>query len=64
MRTFGFLLIALFAVGCSGDQTITAKDKSELKDNLNKPVDVEKIRAEYNKNKPAETGIQPAKDEM
>jgi predicted ATP-grasp superfamily ATP-dependent carboligase len=64
MRAFGFLLIALFAVGCSGDATISAKDKSELKDNLNKPVDVDKIRAEYYKNKPAETGVQPAKDGM
>jgi PBP1b-binding outer membrane lipoprotein LpoB len=65
MRALGVTIIAILAVGCSQEsQSMTKKDENTLKGNLNSPVDVAKIRAEYNKNKPAETGIRPANDGM
>ncbi|MFZ4507182.1 MAG: hypothetical protein ACOYON_05730 [Fimbriimonas sp.] len=57
------LLVLASLVGCNQD-SMAAQEKETLKGNLNKPVDVEKIRADYNKNKPAETGPKAATDGM
>jgi hypothetical protein len=51
-----FAGVALGLVGCSGSDTMPEKDKETLKSNLNTPVDVEKIRSEYAKQKGNQTG--------
>jgi len=44
------LLIAAFGVvGCSGGSEMSEKETKTLESNLTSPVDVDKIRAEYNK---------------
>jgi len=48
--------LALGLVGCSGGDSLPEKDKEVLKNNLNSPVDVEKVRSEYAKEKGNQTG--------
>lgn len=48
--------VVLGLVGCSGSDAMPAKDKDTLQSNLNTPVDVEKVRAEYAKEKGNQTG--------
>jgi len=57
-RYFTLLLagVVLGLVGCSGSDAMPEKDKDALKSNLNSPVDVEKIRSEYAKEKGNQTG--------
>lgn len=45
------------AIGCSsGGGELKAADKDTLKSNLNSPVNVEKVRADYAKQNGTETG--------
>ncbi len=46
----------MVATGCSQEEAMKPKDADTLKNNLNSPVDVEKVRAEYAKEKGATTG--------
>jgi len=56
-RLFVILLAAVMvATGCSQEEAMKPKDADTLKNNLNSPVDVEKVRAEYAKEKGATTG--------
>jgi PBP1b-binding outer membrane lipoprotein LpoB len=65
MRKLTIGVVALFAVGCSQESsTMTKTDQNTLQSNLNSPVDVAKVRAEYNKAHPAETGPQRPNDSM
>ena len=65
MRKLTIGVVALFAVGCSQESsTMTKTDQNTLQSNLNSPVDVAKVRAEYNKAHPAETGPHRPNDSM
>jgi hypothetical protein len=52
----GLAACGLVLAGCQGEADMSKGDQNTLKENLNKPVDVEKIRAEYAKEKGPQTG--------
>lgn len=61
MKVLGLALalgaLVLVGAGCSGEQKLGETEKKTLQQNLNAPVDVEKIRAEYAKEKGKEGQI-------
>jgi hypothetical protein len=65
MRKLAIGIVAIFAVGCSQESSTMSKgDQKSLESNLNSPVDVAKVRADYNKEHPAESGPGRPKDGM
>lgn len=68
MRVLGLALalgsLLLVGAGCSGEQKLGETEKKTLRQNLNSPVDVEKIRAEYAKEKGKEGNKTGAADGM